>query len=105
MNIESLAYSIVTAIIGMAVVFMVLGVLSILMHLLRTLFDQDSRRTRTQNGAPPAASLQRNGGNKEGTEPPKEVILAAASLYLDYEERSRASSAAAWATEGGGARP
>ena len=98
MNIESLAYSVTTAIIGMGVVFVALGILSILMYFLRVIVEgnwmnkKHASSEQDSNGKHTALATPA----EEMPSLPKEVVLAGAALYLHYEARNREYSANMW---------
>ena len=98
MNIESLAYSVTTAIIGMGVVFVALGILSILMYFLRIIIEgswiHKNHASSEQDTDDKHATLATPAEEKPSL--PREVVLAGAALYLHYEARNRESSANMW---------
>ena len=100
MDIESFSYSVLTALIGMGVVFASLSALSVLMYLLRVVFEGRSASAAV-DGAPQSSAQavptdDRSGANGGQSLLPTEVILGGVAHYLDYEERNRESSATAW---------
>jgi Na+-transporting methylmalonyl-CoA/oxaloacetate decarboxylase gamma subunit len=112
MNIESFSYAVLTTIVGMAIVFGFLIVLSVLMVVIRVIFDRDPGRTPAGTGAAAAsagAAPGRGGaaGAATGTEvghPADEIVggvprwvVAATLAYLAEEEREYAPRADGWA--------
>ena len=98
MNIESFGYALLAALVGMAIVFLFLVVLSVIMVVLRRLLD----------GAPGATALptaDRNAARTDGaTRPadgdPPQWVVAGVMAYLASEERNRAPHAGVWTTRG-----
>jgi Na+-transporting methylmalonyl-CoA/oxaloacetate decarboxylase gamma subunit len=119
MNIESFSYAVLTTVVGMGIVFGFLIVLSVLMVIIRGIFDGNpgsplfsSRRTPEGTGAAAAsagAGTGRTGTGEAatGTEvghPADEVVggvprwvVAATLAYLAEEEREYAPRAGGWA--------
>lgn len=102
-DIESFGYAVLTAIIGMTVVFASLGGLSILMRLLCAIVEPRGIATQTDQNTD-ADTVVDNSHAKGSTEArrrnstplPLEVVLAGAVAHLQYEAREREASAASW---------
>lgn len=100
LNIESFSYSVLTAIVGMSVVFASLGGLSILMYLLRIVVEprggreESKRTTRLDGDSDPAEHTETSQQNSKPL--PVEIVLAGAIAHLQYETRERESTAAVW---------
>jgi Na+-transporting methylmalonyl-CoA/oxaloacetate decarboxylase gamma subunit len=106
MNIESFGYAMLTAVVGMAIVFLFLVVLSLLMVVIRALFndkpeqpstaESPGRGTAADGGAgrsgPPVAS---HAADQTDNGVPRWAI-AAALAYLSEEEREYAPRATGW---------
>ncbi|MFW5695171.1 MAG: OadG family protein [Alkalispirochaeta sp.] len=109
MNVESFSYVLLTTVVGMAIVFLFLAVLSLLMFLIRFMFDE---KTGAGGGARPknGAAVARNGGGAGGhggESTPSDAadrsddgvprwVVAAALAYLSEEEREYAPRASGW---------
>ena len=88
MSLESFEYSLLTAGVGMGLVFLFLGALSVLMVVIRTLFD---RRRRGGETVP--------GDSSEETPDPvaaPDWVIAAAPAYLFEEENDVIPNAEGW---------
>ena len=90
MNSELFTFSILAAILGMAVVFVFLGILSFLMFAIKTVFGEKPIRER------PAARSRQQSAAAEQTEGEAEWVIAAAAAYLIAEEGDARRSAEAW---------
>ena len=92
MNIESFSYVLLTTVVGMAIVFLFLVVLSLLMVVIRAIFDDKP--------APSPASSQNgsttDGGSDQTDDGVPRWVVAAALAYLSEEEREYAPRASGW---------
>jgi Na+-transporting methylmalonyl-CoA/oxaloacetate decarboxylase gamma subunit len=111
-GLESFGYALLTAAVGMAIVFFFLVVLSLMMRVIRYLFDP-AERARPAGGAPPARDAdQEQGAHRTGASAsvahandgagvvdahgiPRWAI-AAALAYLSEEERAYSPAATGW---------
>lgn len=90
MNSELFSFSILAAILGMAVVFVFLGILSFLMFAIKTVFGEKPAREGS------AARLQQQSTEAEQAEGDAGWVIAAAAAYLIEEEGDARRSAAPW---------
>jgi Na+-transporting methylmalonyl-CoA/oxaloacetate decarboxylase gamma subunit len=90
MNIETFDYSIMSAVLGMAVVFGFLSFLSILMVLLTTFF---SGKKKEENKPLVIKGAKESRSSKYGE---TGWVIAAATTYLFLEEQEHKVSAASW---------
>lgn len=97
-NIESFSYSVLTAIIGMTVVFTSLGGLSILMYLLCAAVDPHGATAQADQNTDANSRMESDAeARRQNSTPlPTEVVLAGAVAHLQYEAREREASAATW---------
>lgn len=107
MDVELFSHSVRTAIVGMAIVFASLSTLSALMYLLRVIVEPRDAKGEATDSADSADrstdAVHSEENSSGGSALPVEVILAGAAYHLQYEERSRESSAHAWSAERRGA--
>jgi Na+-transporting methylmalonyl-CoA/oxaloacetate decarboxylase gamma subunit len=106
MNIESFGYALLTAVVGMAIVFLFLVVLSLLMVVIRAVFNdrpQASTTTGTSGGGTAAGGGAGEGANPADSRAADETdngvprwAVAAALAYLSEEEREYAPRATGW---------
>ncbi len=88
MNIESYPYSIFAAILGMLVVFIFLGFLSLMMAFLKRIFKEKMLKT---------GKDAKTAGDSQKAENRPEWIIAAVSAYMAVEEEEfYPPSAGAW---------
>ena len=90
MNIETFDYSVMSAVLGMAVVFGFLSFLSILMFLLTTFFSGKKKEE--------SNPLIMRGAKESRSSKYSEAgwVIAAATAYLFLEEQKHQVSAASW---------
>lgn len=113
MNIETTGFALLTAVIGMGIVFSFLVFLSFVMVLLRRLFDAQPAGAPAQTRGVAARRSKLNGAaaaepseedEAENTLPP--WLGAAVAAFLIAEERDAARTATSWAPmAGAGADP
>ena len=87
MLFESFEYSLLTAALGMGLVFLFLGVLSALMVVIRTIFDRRRRSANTESGE--------NVDRRDSIVVP-DWAIAAAIVYLLQEESEVVPNAEGW---------
>lgn len=118
MNVEAFGYAVLSTAVGMGIVFFFLIVLSILMTVIRRLFDDggvfahpDSAAPRRGDPAPADGSTGGDGGEvaKPSGSPADELVggvprwvIAGAIAYLSEEEREYRPRAGAWAERSNG---
>ena len=90
MNSELFTFSILAAILGMAVVFLFLGILSFLMSAIKAIFGERPARERS------TVASQQQGAAAEPADSEADWVIAAAAAYLIDEELDARRSAAAW---------
>ncbi|MEX2444048.1 MAG: OadG family protein [Alkalispirochaeta sp.] len=110
MNIESFSYVLLTTVVGMAIVFLFLAVLSVLMFVIRSIFDEKAAASgkvdgRNGGGGPGGPGDGASGGGA-GSAPTNAAdrtdggvprwAVAAALAYLSEEEREYAPRASGW---------
>ena len=93
MNSEIFSFSVLAAILGMAVVFLFLGILSFLMYAIKTLFGEKTPR---QPEAAEGSAEQQSGSGRHEGEGSQEWVIAAAAAFLIAEDLDARYSAAAW---------
>lgn len=102
MNVESFSYALLAAVVGMAIVFLFLVVLSVLMVVIRAIFED---RAAARGGQPETAADGDAGGQPAGEtsraadqtdDGVPRWAVAAALAYLSEEEREYAPRAAGW---------
>lgn len=115
MNIESYGYAVLTSVLGMGIVFFFLIVLSVLMIVIRGIFDAPANREKqgvplgsaggsAAGGVPTGATG--TGGNASGGATVEDShgiprwVIAAALAYIAAEEDEYAPHAEAWTKRG-----
>jgi len=97
MNVETFSYTVITAILGMSVVFVFLWVLSLLMSGIKLAFGEKPQK----NGAVGSTIVGADARTSGSTLPSKAGVpgwvLAAVATYLIEEELESQRSAEAWA--------
>jgi len=101
MNVESFSYTVITAILGMSVVFVFLWVLSLLMSGIKLAFGEKPQKNGSAGNAAITADI-RTGPRTGGSTVLSETgvpgwVLAAVATYLIEEELESQRSAEAWA--------
>lgn len=101
MNVESFGYALLAAVVGMAIVFLFLVVLSVLMVIIRAIFDDKAAAGAPPDGAADGgASGQAAGETSRAADQTDDGVprwaVAAALAYLSEEEREYAPRAAGW---------
>lgn len=101
MNVESFSYALLAAVVGMAIVFLFLVVLSVLMVVIRAIFDD--KVVAAGGGGPEAVAdgdKQAAGETSRAADQTDDGVprwaVAAALAYLSEEEREYAPRAAGW---------
>lgn len=110
MNSELLSFSVLAAILGMGVVFLFLGILSVLMAAINRVFgdrpvDSQSAGDRKQDGGSPGSGKKAAQG-ADGSSPAEEGampqwVIAAAVAFLMEEDLDFRRSASAWQPSSG----
>ena len=103
MNVESFSYVLLTTVVGMAIVFLFLVVLSLLMVVIRAIFDDkpapspasSQNGSATDGGSDGAGAAASAGADQTDYGVPRWVV-AAALAYLSEEEREYAPRASGW---------
>lgn len=108
MTTETFAFSILAAVLGMAVVFLFLGILSFLMYAIKEFFGEGEKASATEarDGRPAAgnktgaagsgADGAARTGEANGGGSSNDWLIAAAVAFLLEEELDSQRSAAAW---------
>ena len=101
MNIESFSYVLLTTVVGMAIVFLFLVVLSLLMVVIRAIFDDKPAPSpvSSPNGAAAGADGSPAADSRAADQMDNGVprwVVAAALAYLSEEEREYAPRASEW---------
>ena len=91
MNTESFGYAVISALVGMTIVFIFLVVLSVIMVVLRRVLDptKEDFPARGEGDA-----IERAASSTDGDPPP--WVIAGVMAYLSVEERNRAPHAGVW---------
>ena len=104
MDIESFSFVVRTTIVGMLIVFLFLGALSILMVLIRRLFDpvepQVSKEAKRHDNSTTIAHTK---SSSSETTLPQEVVIAVAAAFLDDNAMQAEARAEPWAAHINGA--
>ncbi|MCG8480701.1 MAG: OadG family protein [Spirochaetales bacterium] len=93
MNIESFGYAVISALVGMAIVFIFLVVLSVIMVVLRRVLDP-TKDEFSARGEGDAIDRERAVSSTDGDPPP--WVIAGVMAYLSAEEHTRAPRAGVW---------
>lgn len=102
MNVESFSYALLAAVVGMAIVFLFLVVLSVLMVVIRAIFDDnavaggDQHDAATDGDAGEQAAGKTSRAADQTDDGVPRWAVAAALAYLSEEEREYAPRAAGW---------
>ncbi len=94
MNTESFGYAVLSALVGMAIVFIFLVVLSAIMVVLRRVFDAPARNESSSRGEAAAVDLMRETPSSAGD--PPQWVIAGVMAYLSSEEQNSAPHAGVW---------
>ena len=85
MSSETISFAFLTALVGMGIVFVFLTLLSLVMHLIRSIDEAAAGADRPAIARPPLPSW----------------AIAAAALYLEAEDEAARHSAGAWTARPG----
>ena len=98
MNVESFGYAVLSTVVGMAIVFFFLVILSLLMVVIRWVFG-------TRSSPVDSSEAATTNAQRDGNDAPAEVLsggvprwaVAAALVYLSEEEREYRPQSGPWA--------
>ena len=97
MNTEAFGYAVLSALVGMAIVFLFLVVLSVIMVVLRKMLDDPAGDNARSDGGPVAHTERTEPSAEDGLPP---WVVAGVMAYLSAEEQHRAPHAGTWTKRG-----
>ncbi len=102
MNVESYSYVLVTAVVGMGVVFFFLVFLSVMMHVIRRIFDTPAPGVKAGRTAARSGGTEETetGGDSVDSHGIPHWVVAGALAYILVEEQEYTPHAGIWTQRG-----
>ena len=99
MDIQAYSYTVLSSIIGMGIVFTFLGFLSVLMVVIKKLFDNPQKAVITQDPGKKSGAGETKSASAESSAEDSSWIIAAVAAFLEDEDQPR--SALSWLPQSG----